>query len=112
MIGLKAQTLKLGLRSIGEKNLFCYISLMELTSSVRQRFKELDRSFGGNISFFFKHYGKTKFMVAMSKRLQSHGMEALYEKNPKEFWWFFFLFLLRDSIIYIVVPIYIAKLTV
>ena len=63
-------------------------------------------------SFFISHWGKTKFMMAMSKKLQYHGMEKLYQQGPKDFWIFFLQYLLRDSLIYIFLPISIAKLTV
>ena len=66
----------------------------------------------GELSFFISHWGKTRFMVAMSKKLQYHGMEKLYQQGPKAFWIFFVQYLVRDSLIYIVLPIYIAKFTV
>ena len=85
---------------------------MELISDLRHIISKADRRMNGNLSFFFRHWGKTKFMMAMSKKLQYHGIEKLYSMGVKDFWWFFFLYLLRDSIIYVAVPIYIAKLTV
>ena len=51
-------------------------------------------------------------MVAMSKKLQYHGIEKLYQLNPKAFWVFFAQYLIRDCLIYIALPIYIAKFTV
>ena len=63
-------------------------------------------------SFFISHWGKTKSMVAMSRKLQYHGREELYRQGALAFWLFFMQYLIRDSIIYIVIPIYIAKLTV
>ncbi len=81
-------------------------------SVLKESFHRIDTKLDGNISFFFNHWGKTKFMVAMSKKLQYHGIEKLYEMGVKDFWLFFFLYLVRDSIFYIIIPIYIAKLTV
>ena len=63
-------------------------------------------------SFFISHWGKTRSMMAMSKKLQYHGMEKLYQQGPRAFWLFFFQYLLRDGLIYILLPISIAKLTV
>jgi hypothetical protein len=62
-----------------------------------------------DLLFFFKHYGKTKFMLMMSKKLQILGIEKLYTQSPKDFALFFILFLLRDTILYIVVPIFIVS---
>ncbi|MCY4643747.1 MAG: hypothetical protein OXB88_03930 [Bacteriovoracales bacterium] len=63
-------------------------------------------------SFFISHWGKTEFMVAMSKKLQYHGLEKLYQQGPMAFWLFFVQYLVRDSIIYIFIPIMIASWTV
>jgi hypothetical protein len=72
-------------------------------------FKAFDRRLDGAIAFFFRHYGKTRFMVAMSKKLQVLGLEGLYAKGPKAFVYFFLFYLIRDTILYIIIPIYIAK---
>lgn len=72
-------------------------------------FHSLDKMLGGHLSFFFKHFGKTKFMVAMSKRAQYLGLEKLFESGPKAFFYFFIFYLVRDTILYILIPIYIAK---
>ena len=64
-----------------------------------------DRKVDGAISFFIKHYGKTKFMVAMSKKAQYLGLENLFLKGPKAFVYFFLFYLIRDTILYIIIPI-------
>lgn len=69
-----------------------------------------DRKVDGAISFFLRHYGKSKFMVAMSKKAQYLGLEKLWEKGPKAFVYFFLFYLVRDVILYIVLPIFFAKL--
>ena len=73
-------------------------------------FLKFDRRLDGAISFFVKHYGKTKFMLAMSKRAQTLGLERLFLKGPKAFIYFFLFYLIRDTILYIIIPIYIAYL--
>lgn len=73
--------------------------------------KHIDRRIDGAVSFFFKHFGKTRFMVAMSKKAQVHGLEKLYYMGPKAFFYFFMFYLIRDTILYILIPIYFAKMT-
>jgi hypothetical protein len=73
------------------------------------RFVAFDRKVDGAISFFFQHYGKTKFMVAMSKKAQYLGLERLFLKGPKAFVYFFIFYLVRDTILYIIIPIGFAK---
>ncbi len=73
-------------------------------------FLAFDRRVDGAISFFFKHYGKTKFMVAMSKKAQYLGLEKLFLKGPKAFVYFFLFYLIRDTILYIIIPIGFAAL--
>ncbi|AYF45004.1 hypothetical protein BALOs_2005 [Halobacteriovorax sp. BALOs_7] len=70
-----------------------------------------DRKVDGAISFFIQHYGKTKFMVAMSKKIQYLGIEGLWNKGPKAFIYFFLFYLIRDTILYIIIPIWVAKAT-
>lgn len=70
-----------------------------------------DRRVDGAVGFFFKHYGKTRFMVAMSKKAQYLGIEKLWNKSPKAFIYFFLFYLIRDTILYIIVPIYLARWT-
>lgn len=70
-----------------------------------------DRRVDGAASFFVRHYGKTRFMVAMSKRLQVLGLERLWEKGPKAFVYFFLFYLIRDTILYIIIPIWVARMT-
>jgi hypothetical protein len=74
-------------------------------------FLRFDRKVDGAISFFIKNYGKTRFMVAMSKKVQVLGLEKVWNKGPKAFIYFFLYYLVRDTILYIIIPIYFAKLT-
>jgi hypothetical protein len=74
-------------------------------------FYAFDRRVDGAGTFFFKHYGKTRFMVAMSKKSQYLGIERLWEKGPKAFMYFFLFYLIRDTILYIIIPIWFAKAT-
>ena len=53
----------------------------------------------------------SKFMISMSKKLQIIGLEDLYLKGPKAFVYFFLFYLIRDTILYIIIPIYFATLT-
>ncbi len=71
-------------------------------------FKVMDKKVDGGISFFLKNYGKSRFMIAMSKRAQVLGIEKLWQKSPKAFIYFFLFYLIRDTILYIIIPIYIA----
>lgn len=82
-----------------------------LPVAIKQSFLAFDRKVDGSISFFFRHYGKSKFMVAMSKKAQYLGLEKLWEKGPKAFVYFFLFYLVRDVILYIVLPIFFAKLS-
>jgi hypothetical protein len=79
-----------------------------MTSWIKTRFLEFDRKVDGAVSFFFRHYGKTKFMVAMSKKAQYFGLENLFLKGPKAFIYFFLFYLIRDTILYILIPIIFA----
>ena len=74
-------------------------------------FVKLDRHLDGNLSFFFRHWGKSKFMISMSKRVQMHGVENVFLKSRKAFFYFFMFYLIRDTILYIIIPIYFAKST-
>lgn len=71
----------------------------------------IDAKVDGAVSFFIKNYGKSKFMIAMSKKAQVLGIEKLWIKSPKAFVYFFFYYLIRDTILYIIIPIYLARLT-
>lgn len=71
----------------------------------------IDHKVDGGMGFFIKHCGKTKFMVSMSKKAQVLGLEKLWEKGPKAFFYFFVFYLIRDTIIYIVIPIIFAQAT-
>ena len=81
-----------------------------MTTWVKNWFLSFDRKVDGAITFFFKHYGKTKFMVAMSKKAQYLGLEKLFLKGPKAFVYFFLFYLIRDTILYIIIPIGFATL--
>lgn len=72
--------------------------------------KALDRRFDGSPSFFFRHWGKSKFMVAMSKKIQYLGAEKLWNKAPRAFWYFVLFYLIRDTILYIIIPIFFADM--
>lgn len=78
---------------------------------MRSFFFGIDQKVDGAISFFFRNFGKTKFMISMSKKAQVLGLEKLYEKGPKAFFYFFMFYLIRDTILYIIIPIFFAKLT-
>lgn len=77
---------------------------------IKQAFLAFDRKVDGSITFFVKHYGKSKFMIAMSKKAQYLGLEKLWHKGPKAFVYFFLFYLVRDTILYIILPIYFARL--
>lgn len=79
-----------------------------LFNPLKNLFLKVDDRVQGAVTFFFKHYGKTKFMVAMSKKAQQFGLEELYLKSPKAFVYFFLFYLVRDTILYIIIPIYFA----
>jgi hypothetical protein len=79
--------------------------------SIKESFLAFDRKVDGSISFFFRHFGKTKFMVAMSKKAQYLGLERLWERGPKAFVYFFLFYLVRDVILYIVLPIFFTRLS-
>jgi hypothetical protein len=73
-------------------------------------FKALDQKVDGAVNFFIRHYGKSRFMVSMSKKAQYLGLENLWNKGPKAFFYFFILYLVRDLILYIVLPIFLTRL--
>ena len=81
-----------------------------MSTWIKTRFVAFDRRVDGAVSFFLKHYGKTKFMVAMSKKAQYLGLERLFLKGPKAFIYFFLFYLVRDTILYIIIPIGFAAL--
>lgn len=81
-----------------------------VTAAIRESFLAFDRKVDGSISFFIKHYGKSKFMISMSKKAQYLGIEKLWEKGPKAFVYFFIFYLIRDVILYIILPIFFTKL--
>jgi hypothetical protein len=85
--------------------------MVKIVHQVKDAFLRFDRKVDHAISFFFKNYGKTKFMIAMSKKAQHLGLERLFEKGPKAFFYFFLFYLIRDTILYIIIPIFFAHLT-
>ena len=72
-------------------------------------FKVFDQKLEEKLSFFVRHYGKSKFMIQMSKKAQIYGLEKLFHKGPKAFFYFFMFYLIRDVILYIIIPIYFMK---
>lgn len=82
-----------------------------IPKTVKKVFLKFDKKVDGAASFFIKHYGKSRFMVAMSKKAQYLGLENLWFKGPKAFIYFFLFYLIRDTILYIVIPIFFASLT-
>ncbi|MBT3983250.1 MAG: hypothetical protein HOE90_17990 [Bacteriovoracaceae bacterium] len=84
---------------------------MQIRSRIYGRFLSFDKKVDGAVSFFFKHFGKTKFMVKMGQKAQVLGLEKLWDKGPKAFIYFFLFYLIRDTIIYILIPIWIASFT-
>jgi len=78
---------------------------------LKEKFLAFDKKVDGALSFFVKHYGKSRFMVAMSKKAQYLGIERLWYKSPKAFVYFFLFYLVRDTILYIIIPIFFAKMT-
>ena len=77
---------------------------------IKQKFLFFDKRLDGAISFFFKHFGKSRFMISMSKKIQILGIEKLFLKGPKAFVYFFLFYLIRDTILYILLPIYFASI--
>lgn len=73
-------------------------------------FLRFDKRLDGAISFFLKNYGKSRFMISMSKKAQILGVEKLWNKGPKAFIYFFLFYLVRDVFLYILIPIFIAGL--
>lgn len=78
--------------------------------TVKAVFVRFDKKVDGAISFFIKHWGKTRFMVAMSQKAQYLGLEKLFLKGPKAFVYFFLFYLVRDTILYILIPIWFATM--
>jgi hypothetical protein len=78
---------------------------------IKSKFLIFDAKLDRGLSFFVKHYGKTKFMIAMSKKAQYMGLENLFLKGPKAFVYFFLFYLVRDTILYIIIPIFFAQMT-
>lgn len=82
-----------------------------IPQSIKNKFLAFDRKVDGAASFFIKHWGKSRFMIAMSKKAQYLGLERLWMKGPKAFIYFFLFYLIRDTILYIIIPIFFASLT-
>ena len=84
----------------------------KVVSFISNNFKYLDKKKTNNsLSFFFRNWGKSKFMISMSKKIQMHGVEKIFFKSRKAFFYFFMFYLIRDTILYIIIPIYFAKST-
>lgn len=86
------------------------LSSVPLFGAMIRLFLRFDQKIDGAASFFVEHYGKTRFMVAMSKKVQYLGLEKLWNKGPKAFIYFFLFYLIRDTILYILIPIMVAKM--
>lgn len=82
-----------------------------IPQSLKNLFLRLDKKVDGAASFFVKHWGKSRFMVSMSKKAQYLGIENLFLKGPKAFIYFFLFYLIRDTILYILIPILFAQAT-
>lgn len=82
---------------------------MEIAQGITRLQKWKESPTFQNLKFIIRHLGKTKFMLMMSKKLQILGMEKLYLQNPRDFISFFFLFLFRDTILYIIIPILVVS---
>lgn len=78
---------------------------------LKELFLKFDKRVDGAASFFLKHWGKSRFMVSMSKKAQYLGIENLFLKGPKAFIYFFLFYLVRDTILYILIPIIFAQVT-
>jgi hypothetical protein len=83
---------------------------MKVVGIIKGFFLRIDRGIDRRISFFLRNYGKTKFMVSMSKKAQAFGLERLFKMSPKAFVYFFLFYLVRDTILYIIIPIYFASI--
>lgn len=90
-------------KSDDSKRRFAFIPMW-----LKRPFLAFDRKMDGAVSFFIKHWGKSRFMISMSKRAQVLGIEKLWNKSPKAFAYFFLFYLVRDTILYIIIPIYFA----
>ena len=86
-----------------------FVEVMKWIDFAYQYFLRFDRKIEGQLSFFFRHFGKSRFMIAMSKKAQILGLESLFLKGPKAFFYFFLFYLVRDTILYIIIPVYVAK---
>ena len=99
------------LKNKNDKTSFLLRVISELGLFFQKLFRQLDRAADGNLSFFFRNWGKSKFMISMSKRVQMHGLENVFLKSRRAFFYFFMFYLIRDTILYILIPIYFAKST-
>jgi hypothetical protein len=84
--------------------------IQSLFSSFKVAFLAFDKKVDGGVTFFVRHYGKSRFMISMSKKAQYLGLENLWNKGPKAFVYFFLFYLLRDTILYILLPIFFARI--
>lgn len=79
-----------------------------IVDKIKNSFLSFDKKLENQLAFFFQNWGKSKFMISMSKRAQVLGLEKLFLKGPKAFVYFFLFYLVRDSILYIIIPIFLA----
>lgn len=96
---------------VRKKNPWWSYFLPYIPAIIKKQFHKFDQKVDGAASFFIKHAGKSRFMVAMSKKAQYLGIERLWYKGPKAFIYFFLFYLVRDTILYIIIPIFFAKMT-
>lgn len=82
-----------------------------IPQGIKSLFLKFDKKVDGAASFFIKHWGKSRFMISMSKKAQYLGIERLFLKGPKAFIYFFLFYLIRDTILYILLPIFFAQVT-
>ena len=84
-----------------------FIFMVSYLRSWSVKFQQWEKSYP-EFMFMLKNAGKTRFMLAMSKKVQVLGMEKLFLQEPRNFCMFFILFLLRDTILYILIPILVV----
>ena len=86
-----------------------YLLLRIIPRPIMRTAVAFDKRVDGAVGFFIRNYGKTRFMIAMSKKAQYLGIEKLWQKSPKAFVYFFLFYLVRDTILYIIIPIFFAR---
>jgi hypothetical protein len=86
-----------------------YTFMTQIKNLILRPFLYFDKKVDGAVVFFIKHWGKSRFMISMSKKAQVWGLERLWRMGPKAFIYFFLFYLVRDTILYIIIPIYISR---